>query len=226
MAGEAEEARPSSCTDRSNICEEAGDGIPGEDELRLRDGDAGATYGCEIVCVIGAPTPGTGDIERMVFVGAAVAVAAVVEGVNVEAVSLVFLVLSSNPSFFLPKPQNLRFPVFPSSSGAAPASGALFKPSPKSGTDDVRDPVSSPASLLRLIRLSAIVPNGREGLLRLHGWARSDFWRKYLVKYSVFSDCECPGKGLNACVMQRESAGRWQWQWHTFQLCSLLCGLL
>lgn len=159
MAGEADEARPSSWTERSNICEEAGDGIPGDDELRLRDGDAGVPYGCEIVCVIGAPTPVTGDIERIVFGGAIVADVAVPDGTLVEDISRAFLVLSS--SFFLPKPQNLRFPVFPSSSGGAPASGALFKPSPNSGTDDVRDPVSSPASLLRLIRRSAIVPSGR-----------------------------------------------------------------
>lgn len=170
MAGEAEEARPSSWTERSKICEEAGDGIPGDDELRLRDGDAGAPYGCETVCVIGAPTPMIGDAERIVFVGAVVAV---VDGILVEDISLVFLVLSS--SFFLPKPQNLRLPALPSNSGAAPTSNALFKPSPKSGTDEVRDPVSSPASLLRLIRLSAIVPSGREGLLlQLHGWPKSD----------------------------------------------------
>lgn len=180
MAGEAEEARPSSWTERSNICEEAGDGIPGDDELRLRDGDAGAPYGYEIVCVIGAPTPVIGDAERIVFEGAVVAVVvaveAVVEGILVDEAPLAFLVLSS--SFFLPRPQNLRFPVFPSSSGVAPASGALFKPSPKSGTDDVRDPVSSPASLLRLSRLSAIVASGRESLLRLHGWARSGLRRE------------------------------------------------
>lgn len=158
MAGEAEEARPSSWTERSNICDEAGDGIPGDGELRLRDGDAGAPYGCEIVCVIGTLTPVIGDTERIVFGGA---VGAVVEGLLVDGMSLVFL--------GLPKPQNLRFPVFPSSSGVAPASGTLFKPSPKSGTDDVRDPVSSPASLLRLIRLSAIVPGDRKSLLQLHG---------------------------------------------------------
>lgn len=169
MAGEAEEARPSSWTERSKICEEAGDGIPGDDELRLRDGDAGAPYGCETVCVIGAPTPVIGDAGRIVFVGAVIAV---VGGILVEDICLVFLVLSS--SFFLPKPQNLRLPALPSNSGAAPTSDALFKPSPKSGTDEVRDPVSSPASLLRLIRLSAIVPSGREGLLlQLHGWPRS-----------------------------------------------------
>lgn len=179
MAGEAEEARPSSWTDRSNICDEAGDGIPGEDELRLRDGDAGAPYGCEIVCVIGAPTPVFGDTERIVFGVSVVVVAAVVEGKLVEGISLVFLILSS---FFLPNPQNLRFPVFPSSSGAAPASDTLFKPSPKSGTDDVRDPVSSAASLLRLIRLSAIVPRCRKGLLRVHGWAMSDFPKKDLIE--------------------------------------------
>ena len=170
MAGEAEEARPSSWTERSNICEDAGDGMPGDDELRLRDGEPGAPYGCEIVCVIGAPTPVIGDAERIGFEGAVVAVlvavGAVAEGTLAE-ISLVFLVLSS--SLFLPKPQNLRFPAFPSSSGAAPASGALFKPSPKRGTDDVRDPVSLPTSLLRLIRLSAIVPRGRGGLLGLHG---------------------------------------------------------
>lgn len=137
MAGEAEEARPSSWTERSKICEEAGDGIPGDGELRLRDGDAGASYGCDIVCVIGAPVPVTGDIERIVFAGT---VAAVVEGILFEEISLVFFVLSS--SFFLPRPQNLRFPDFPSSSEAVPASDALFKPSPNSGTDDVRDPVS------------------------------------------------------------------------------------
>ena len=163
MAGEAEEARPSSWTERSKICEEAGDGIPGDDELRLRDGDAGAPYGCETVCVIGAPTPVIGDAGRIVFVGAVIAV---VGGILVEDICLVFLVLSS--SFFLPKPQNLRLPALPSNSDA------LFKPSPKSGTDEVRDPVSSPASLLRLIRLSAIMPSGREGLLlQLHGCPRS-----------------------------------------------------
>lgn len=177
MAGEAEDARPSSWTERSNIWEEAGDGIPGDDELRLRDGDAGASYGCGIVCEIGAPTPLIGDTERIVFAGTPVAV---VCGILVEGISLLFLVLSS--SFFLPKPQNLRLPALPSSSGGAPASGALFKPSPNSGTDDVRDPGSSPASLLRLIRLSAIVPSGREVLLQLHGRTRSEFPRVGLTE--------------------------------------------
>ena len=180
MAGEAEEASPSSWTDRSKICEEAGDGIPGDDELRLRDGDEGAPYGCGIVCVIGALTPLIGDTERIVFAEGAVAV---VGGTLVEGVSLVFLALSS--SFFLPKPQNLRLPALPSSSGAAPTSDALFKPSPKSGTEEVRDPVSSPLSLLRLIRLSAMVPSGLKTLLQLHGWTRSNAGREDLVKIPI-----------------------------------------
>ena len=200
IAGEAEEARPSSWTERSNICEEAGDGIPGDGELRLREGDAGAPYGCEIVCVIGAPTPVIGDTERMLVGGAVVAV---VGGILVEAVALVFLLLSS--SFFLPKPQNLRFPIFPSSSGA------LFNPSPKSGTDDVRDPVSSPASLLKLIRLSAIVPGGRKGLLGLHGWARSDSPRQDLIEsqFTPWSHCKCAGKErTRKYLKKRKSAWR------------------
>ena len=196
MAGEAEEASPSSWTDRSKICDEAGDGIPGDDELRLRDGDAGAPYGCGIVCVIGALTPLIGDTERIVF---AEAVVAVVGGILVEGVSLVFLALSS--SFFLPKPQNLRLPALPSSSGAAPTSDALFKPSPKSGTEEVRDPVSSPLSLLRLIRLSAIMPSGLEALLQLHGWTRSDCRRKDLIRIPISPTVNVP-KHKNAYLKQ------------------------
>lgn len=219
MAGEAEEARPSSWTERSNICEEAGDGIPGDDELRLRDGDAGAPYGCETVCGIGAPTPVIGDAERIVFVGAVVAV---VGGILVEDISLVFLVLSS--SFFLPKPQNLRLTALPSSSGAAPTSDALFKPSPKSGTDEVRDPVSSPASLLRLIRLSAIVAGGREGLLlQLHGWLRSVLGGEGLAE-GLFS-ATATGPEIKEVVSQAERKRPQEAMTHLSALTGV-CGLL
>ena len=127
--------------------------MPGDEELRLRPGDEGGPYGCDIVCFTGRPTPGRGDTGRIVF-GAVVG--AVVGGVA-AAVSRFFLAFSS--SFFLPRFQNLLFPDLTSDPEGSCVSLALFNPSPSKGTEEMRDPESSPLSVPKLACLSAIVPN-------------------------------------------------------------------
>jgi hypothetical protein len=123
--------------------------MPGDDEWRFRLGDTGIPYGCDVVSLMGEFIPGIGDTGRIVL-GAAVP-----EGGIAPAVSRFLLALSS--SFFLPRFQNLRFPVFASSSGVSVDSDALFNPSPRRGVDDIREPASSQKSSPRLVCLSVIL---------------------------------------------------------------------
>ena len=96
--------------------------------------------------------PGKGDTGRIVLV---TVVGAVVGGV--AAASRFFLAFSS--SFFLPRFQNLLFPDFTSDPEVSVGSLALFNPSPSKGTEEMREPESSPLSTPKLACLSAIVAN-------------------------------------------------------------------
>lgn len=135
--------------------------MPGDDEWRFRLGDAGTPYGCDVVCLIGEPTPVIGDTGRIDF-GAVVP-----EGDTAAAASRFLFAFSS--SFFLPKFQNLRFPVFASNSVFSVDSDALFNPSPRRGVDDIREPASSPTSSPMLFCLSVILSRENEALAWQHG---------------------------------------------------------
>ena len=102
MAGEAEAYKPSSCTLRSKICEDAGDPIRGEEGM-TRLGDVGAIDGFQEAELMEGSIGGC--------IGAVVVILA-----TGETFSAVVVVAMTPPflgsSFFFPKPQNFRLPVF------------------------------------------------------------------------------------------------------------------
>ena len=108
MAGEAEAYRPSSCTLRSKICEDAGDPIRGEEGI-MRLGDVGAIDGFRVAELMEGSIGGC--------IGAVVVILATGE----TFFAAVAVVVTMTPpflgsSFFFPNPQNFRLPVFGSCS--------------------------------------------------------------------------------------------------------------
>ena len=140
MAGEAVVASPSSWTLRSKIWLEAGETGRGEELWCGRPDDGGIVdWGAIVVPSVGDRIGGAGAV---IFDGGGFVVS---------------IFLSFGSSFFLPRFQNLRLPVFESCSpfsstssfGLAVLVGCVAfgtvvseKPSPRRGTFEVREPGS------------------------------------------------------------------------------------
>ena len=169
IAGEAVAARPSSCTLRSKICDDAGDGGAGDDDLKFRPGEEGRLYGCEVVLdnVGIPPIPVIGDTGRIFGIMAGFpCIADTMDDVPVgAAVGAAVFFFANSSSFFLPKFQNLRFPVLLSTSEGSLGPDSIFvlrvgpswKASSSSGTDEMPEPVSLPAALPSSVCLSAML---------------------------------------------------------------------